>query len=133
MRRAALYGRSVAMQGSPYTLIAYRREFKGDLIADILDASGGGHPDVAVFLQVAWAMAKTHCDATPPFDDWIRSFDPVSFALDDTQGVLEVIDKAVAAELFRHGKARRARRWAAKRMDALAQRFGDGARRLSAR
>ena len=38
MRRAALYGRSVAMQGSPYTLLVYRAAFGGDLLADLVEA-----------------------------------------------------------------------------------------------
>ena len=36
MIRATIWGRDVEMRGSPLTLLHYRREFGGDLLADLV-------------------------------------------------------------------------------------------------
>lgn len=121
MMRAVIYGRAVEMQGSPYTILAYKREFGGDLFADVVAAYEGDTPDMTTMLQVAWAMCKTRDDGTSGFDDWLREFEPKSFALGDARA-LGVIDSAISAELFRNGKAQRIRRWVADRVVGMAQR-----------
>ena len=132
MRRAALYGRSVAMQGSPYTLLVYRAAFGGDLLADLVEAYRDDVPDTTTLLQAAWAMCRTLDDGVADFPEWLREFDPMAFALDDADA-LGVIDSAIAAEPLRGGKARGARERAARLLDSLAQRLGALARRLLAR
>lgn len=126
------------MQGSPYTVLVYKQAFGGDLMRDLVASYGGNAssedglcesdereegnaiPEVSTFLQVAWAMARTHSDEVPDYPDWLRAFDPREFSLGDGSA-LEVIDSAIAAELFRHRKAGRARRWLARRMERLAK------------
>lgn len=142
MQRAVIYGQEVCMQGSPYTLLVYRRAFGADLMRDIVEAYGeapldgsedeGQAPAMSVFLQVAWAMARTHSDDVPDYPDWLRAFDPREFSLGDG-AALEVIDSAIAAELFRARKAGRARRWATRLLERLAQLAGALADRLRAR
>ena len=132
MIKAVIYGREVKLQGSPYTLLAYRSEFDGDLFKAILSAYEAQPPDMSLLLQVAWAMARTCDDEVPAYAEWLRGFDPDSFALGDA-GALGVIDSAISAELFRRTKAGRARRWLGRRVDALAKRAGALADRLLAR
>ena len=129
MRRAVIYGREIVMQGSPYTFLVYRSAFKGDLFNDLVDVYEHGRPEMSAMLQFAWAMARTHDDAVSDYPDWLREFDPRSFALGDADA-LGVIDSAISAELFRRRKAGRARRWIAGRVDAMAKRLGARAARL---
>lgn len=132
MRRAVIYGRTVEMQGSPYTFLVYRTGFGGDLFHDIAAAYENNPPDMSMLLQIAWAMAKTHDDSVSEYEDWLREFDPKSFAIGDADA-WGVIDSAISAELFRHEKTGRARKWIARRMGRMAQRLGALADRLLAR
>ncbi len=123
------------MQGSPYTLLVYKQAFGSDLMRDLVEAYGpsdasaldedgetpeGGVPEVSTFLQVAWAMARTCSDDVPDYPDWLRSFDPRAFSLGEST-TLEVIDSAIAAELFRHEQTGRIKRWISRRLERLAE------------
>ena len=129
MIKTVIYDREVTMQGSPYTFLVYREAFDGDLFKAVLAAYEGGTPDMSILLQVAWAMCRTHDDGVSDYASWLREFDPKSFALGDASA-LEVIDSAILAELFRREKTGRARKWIARRMDALAKRIGSRADRI---
>lgn len=116
------------MQGSPWTLVEYRRAFGADLLSDLASVYDGGFPDAAVMLQVVWAMCRTWDEGTPGFDAWLRGFDPRLFSADD-RGWLGEADSAICAELFRGREARRTARERARRaLVSLAKR----ARRLAA-
>lgn len=128
MREADVYGRRVRMQGSPWTLVEYRRAFGADLMADLAGAYEGGAPDAVVLLQVVWAMARTWDEGTPGFEAWLRGFDPAEFSADDRTWIGEA-DSAICAELFRGREAGRAARWrrrAGSALGRLAQRLGGG-------
>lgn len=143
MHRGVIYGREIRMQGSPYTLLVYRHAFGSDLMRDLASAYGqdqldeaeedarGMVPDVSIFLQIAWAMARTWTDEVPDYPDWLRSFDPREFSLEDGS-TLGVIDSAIAAELFRHRKAGRIRRWICKCLERVGEYARLGASRLRA-
>lgn len=120
------------MQGSVWAMAEYRREFRADLLADAAAIYRGESMDVCAMLQIAWAMARAADESVSPYEEWLREFDSRLFALGDAAGAVGVIDSAVAAELFRHGKARRAREWFARRVGSLAQRLGARADRLLA-
>lgn len=123
------------MQGSPYTLLVYKRAFDGDLMQDLVSAYGQAEyddlsdtdhdgaltPELSTFLQIAWAMAHTYSDDVPEYPDWLRSFDPREFSLGDSS-TLEVIDSAIAAELFRQRQTERGRirRWLSGALERLA-------------
>ena len=132
MIRARIYGREVAMQGGPYSLLAYRREFDSDLIGDLLALEGVMATDAAAategMLRVAWAMCRTADEATPGYGEWLRSLDGEGFSLRADASPLGVIDSAVWAELFRDTApptARaRLRRRLARSLGSLAQRLG---------
>lgn len=128
-----IYGRTVSMQGGPFALVAYKREFGTDLMADAIEAVKGDAPDISALLQVAWAMAKTHDERTSAFPQWVREFDPREFTLGDTASTLGVIDSAMNAELFRCRATSRVRRWFGRRLDALAKYLGRSADGLLAR
>lgn len=137
MREGIVYGRPVEMQGGPFALMAYRREFGTDMLSDLIEAYRGGADgadDVCAFLQAAWAMAKCADESTSPYPEWLREFDPRLFTLGDTAGAVGVIDSAIAAELFRGGAARgRLGRVAAGWLGAVAHRLRAGQARLLGR
>lgn len=122
MRRGTIFGREVEMQGGPYALAAYRREFSAPLFSDLAKAYEEAPPDLATLLQVAWAMAKTADDATSPYLEWLREFDSREFTLADTAEVTGVIYSAISAELFRGGKTRGWRRCAVRLLGRLERR-----------
>lgn len=132
MIRAVVFGRELRMQGSPYTLIVYRREFDGDLLQSVVGAYQETPPDMTTLMQVAWAMCKTHDEGTSGFVEWIKEFDVGRFTLGDPE-TIGVIDSAINAELFREQKAGGFKRRVGRLLDSLAQRIGDAAHRLLAR
>lgn len=124
MVEGIIFGRPVRMQGGPFALMAYRREFGRDLMADLVAAYRAGDVDVCAFLQAAWAMAQCADEATSPYVTWLREFDAREFTLGDAAGTVGVIDSAVTAELFRPREAGRARRRLAGSLGSLAHRIG---------
>ena len=124
MVEGIIFGRPVRMQGGPFALAAYRREFGRDLMADLVSAYRADDTDVCAFLQAAWAMARCADDSTSPYVKWLREFDAREFTLGDAAGTVGVIDSAVTAELFRPREAGRPRRWLAGSLGSLAHRLG---------
>lgn len=100
MRRGKIFGRDVEMQGSPLTLLIYKREFEGDLFADLVEAMSGETYDMEAFMRFAWAMAKTRNDEIADYEHWLEEF-PAEFSLLEGQAALGVILSAADAELFR--------------------------------
>lgn len=124
MVEGIIFGRPVRMQGGPFALAAYRREFGRDLMADLVAAYKDDDTDVCAFLQAAWAMARCADDSTSPYVKWLREFDAREFTLGDAAETVGVIDSAVTAELFRPREAGRARRRLAGSLGSLAHRLG---------
>lgn len=125
MLRGTIWGREVEMQGSPLTYLHYKREFGGDLGADLVAAYSNGSADAETMLRFAWAMAKTNDTSTLPYEDWLAEFDPEEFSV--LQSPVGVVDSAVVAELFRVRKATRAerlRKRLARLLDRLSKRIG---------
>lgn len=125
MLRGTIWGREVEMQGSPLTYLHYKREFGGDLGADLVAAYSKGSADAETMLRFAWAMAKTNDTSTLPYEDWLAEFDPEEFSV--LQSPVGVVDSAVVAELFRVRKATRAerlRKRLARLLDRLSKRIG---------
>lgn len=111
-----------SVQGSPWALFIYQREFaeggkKADWYADYerayskvaeLPTNDDGtfeNPlkfieaiDALFLLKTAWAMAKNADDATPPFEEWARGIDASLAPIAPWK--LEV-NAAINAELFR--------------------------------
>lgn len=133
MVEVVVWGRVLRLQGSPVTLLEYRREFGADMLADLQTAYGRGTYG-GDFLKFAWAMAKTAEPESSPFEKWLHEFSPDAFSLEDAPW--EVIDSALAAEMFRGAAACEAgkfRRWLARRMGGVAKRFSLAQARLHAR
>ena len=125
MIRCTIWGREVEMQGSPLTYLHYKREFGGDLGADLVAAYTKGSADAETMLRFAWAMAKTADTSTSPYEDWLAEFDPDGFSA--LQSPVGVVDSAVVAELFRFRKAtwtERLRKRIARLLDRLSERLG---------
>lgn len=131
MVRGTIWGREIEMQGSPLTYLHYRREFGGDLGADLVAAYSKGSADAETMLRFAWAMAKTHDPSTSPYEGWLSEFDPEEFSA--LQSPVGVVDSAVCAELFRvraSTPAERLRRWLAGLLERVSQRLAAQAARL---
>lgn len=134
MIRGVIWGREVEMQGSPLTYLHYKREFGGDLGADLAGTYSKGSADAETMLRFAWAMAKTRDESISPYEEWLSEFDPEEFsALDSPVGV---IDSAICAELFRvrkAGIAERIRNAIARWLARLSRHLGAQAPRLLTR
>lgn len=131
MVSGTIWGREVEMQGSPLTYLHYRREFGGDLGADLVAAYSKGSADAETMLRFAWAMAKTRDTSTSPYEDWLSEFDPEEFSV--LQSPVGVVDSAVCAELFRlrpSTPARRFREWLSRLLDRLSKHIAAQAARL---
>lgn len=101
----------VSVQGSPWALILYQREFsdengKADFYEDFNESfkklERSDVIDVPFFLQAVWAMAKNADDDIPPFDEWARSLD---FPMDVNAEWLKEAQSAIIAEIFRGGSS----------------------------
>ncbi len=125
MQRATIWGRDVKMQGSPLTLLRYRTEFGGDLMADMLSNSTGGELSLEWLLRVCWAMCATSDPSTSPYEKWLGEFP--EDGIDLAEPVAGVIYSAMTAELFRArktGPAARFRRWLSRWLGRLSRRLG---------
>ena len=125
MIRADIWGREVEMQGSPLTLLHYRREFGGDLLADLVANLAGGKVPLEWLLRACWAMHATATPGLSGYEQWLGEFP--EDGIDLAEPVAEVILSAMTAELFRPGKAgraARARRRVAGWLGALSRRVG---------
>lgn len=129
MQRADIWGRTIEMQGSPWTLVVYHDAFGGDLLSDYIAACKKDPLELVDFLKVAWAMCRTHSDDAGDFEEWCFSFP--AFTVDEGEGAafVSVVDSAVMAELFRRRETRRAR-W---RRKLRARWLGRASRRRRAR
>lgn len=133
MVEVVVWGRVLRLQGSPVTLLEYRREFGADMLADLQAAYGRGTYG-GDFIKFAWAMAKTADADTSSYEKWLHEFSPDAFSLEDAPW--EVIDSALAAEMFRSAAAletHRLRRWLARRLGGMAKRAGLAQARIYAR
>lgn len=98
---------AMSVQGSPWALILYQREFAddqgncdwyadfGQLHETMLEK---GRFDCMFLLKTAWAMGKCYDDDLPSFDDWARNLDCSMVA--DAPWLKEVFE-AIFAEIFR--------------------------------
>lgn len=106
MIRARIWGRELEMQGSPWTLVVYRRAFGGDLIIDFLEASKKDLAELDEFLKVAWALCRTASDEVAEFDRWCGEFPDFTLADGEGAAFASVVTSAVMAELFRPRETR---------------------------
>lgn len=109
MIRGDIFGRTVEMQGSPYTMLVFKREFDENLQAFMTEAYSRENIDVEEFLRIAWAMAKTYDDEVRDYESWLLEFDADLFDLREGQEAFSVIVSAIEAELFRNKQTIRAR------------------------
>lgn len=126
MVRVEAYGVELVLQGSPYTLLAFREEFGEDLLEHLDRAMKGDHLPVEAYLRATWALCKTADDAVPEYAEWLRYFPSDRFSLSDARS-LGVIDSAIHAELFRRIRTspwKRLRRRISRWLERLAQRAG---------
>lgn len=131
---ATVYGRTLRLEGGPYALWCYRREFGSDLYQDMLASVQDGDVQLSIWLQIVWAMNRTADDSTPAYGDWLRAFP--DFDLGDSRSQA-VIDQAMTAGFFRQpeqaGRMGRLRGAVAGRVRSLALLLDRIASRLVAR
>lgn len=108
MRNVNIGGKEYKVVASPITLFFYKKEFKRDLIGDLIGFSTiSENPadfDSIKLLQVAWSMIKTGKLGAPfpNFEQWLSELDYVDF--EDTEMMLNIVEEAQAG-FFRGGKS----------------------------
>lgn len=109
MYRGYIYGRDLFMAGSPYALLAFKREFGEDLptIAKHVQKRfvETEQIDIASLLGICWAMCKSYDDRnTPNFSQWFADFGFEDGDIPDDVGeailAFDQIWTAVEQELF---------------------------------
>ena len=105
------------MQGSPYTLLVYKQAFGSDLMRDLVEAYGPSDAS-ALDEDGAWALTGYYEVRYSPAG--LRSSEPRASSVGEST-TLEVIDSAIAAELFRHEQTGRIKRWISRRLERLAE------------
>lgn len=106
MYRGYIYGRDLCMTGSPYALLAFKREF-GESLPDIVKHiqrrfAETDEIDIISLLGVCWAMCKSHADyGTPCFAQWLADFDDADIDnVDEAVMAFDQIWSALEAELM---------------------------------
>ncbi len=107
MRNINIGGKKYKVVASPITLFFYKKEFKSDLLGDLislrdLESDPSGF-DGMLILQFAWAMIKTGKlgASFSSFEQWLKELEYVDF--EDTEMMLNVMEEAQAG-FFRGGK-----------------------------
>lgn len=107
MRNVNIGGKKYKVVASPITLFLYKKEFKTDLLGDLISLreieSDPSTFDGMLVLQFAWAMIKTGKlgASFPGFEQWLKELEYVDF--EDTEMMLNVMEEAQAG-FFRGGK-----------------------------
>lgn len=99
---------NVSVQGSPWALFLYNREFstdesRADWHEDFQAAykdfvEDGARVDPLFLLKTCWAMASNYDDTTPDFEDWLR---PLDIGIGMNEPWIWEVHDAIFAELFR--------------------------------
>ncbi len=97
MREIIIGDKDYKVVASPITLFFYKKEFKTDLIGDLMSFQGLANDastfDSMVILQMAWAMIKTaKAGQIVGFEQWINELEYVNF--EDSKMMTEVIEEA---------------------------------------
>lgn len=104
MRTIEVFGKEIAVHGSPYTLMMFSEEFDQELTEHLTKAYENAElVPLEAMMRVVWAMAKTADESTASYKVWLCDFPVKKFSLGDYKS-LEVIDSAIHAELFRSQK-----------------------------
>ncbi len=106
MREVKIGGKNYRVVASPITLFFYKKEFKTDLIGDMMSFQSLEDDittfDSTILLQMAWAMAKTANNGKlVNFEQWLGELEYIDFS-DDTMtlGIVEEAQKG----FFRDGE-----------------------------
>ena len=101
MRIIKIGEQDISVQGGPWALVLYEREFSPEHSDFFEDAKkycpADDLPNPMFLLRIAWAMARNADDSFPPFDRWAKSLDVSLQKGSDWSG--EVIS-AINAEIF---------------------------------
>ena len=97
MREVNIGGKDYRVVASPITLFFYKKEFKRDLLGDLLAMEAlefdSSQFDGLVVLQMAWAMIKTANNGKlEAFEQWLSKLEYVDF--EDTEMILGIVDEA---------------------------------------
>ena len=106
MREINIGGKDFRVVASPITLFFYKKEFKRDLLGEMMGfekmENDVSNFDGLVILQMAWAMIKTANNGRlEGFEQWLGKLEYVDF--EDTQMILDIVDEA-RENFFRGGE-----------------------------
>jgi len=97
MRRVKIGGQDFNLIASPMTLYFYKKEFRKDLLSDLMEFDGlESDPtkfDGILILQMAWAMIKTSkTGQLVTFEQWLNGLEFVDF--EDTDMSMAILEEA---------------------------------------
>lgn len=97
MREVKIGDKDYKVVASPITLFFYKKEFKKDLIGDLMGFQSLAEDtttfDSITILQMAWAMIKTaKAGQMVGFEQWLNSLEYVNF--EDSEMMTNVIEEA---------------------------------------
>lgn len=106
MREVNIGGKDYRVVASPITLFFYKKEFKRDLLGDLLAMEAlefdSSQFDGLAILQMAWAMIKTAKSGNlEAFEQWLAKLEYVDF--EDTNMTTDIIEE-VRKGFFRGGE-----------------------------
>ncbi|WP_130807646.1 hypothetical protein [Senegalia massiliensis] len=108
MRNVKIGEKEYKLAGGPMTLYFYKKEFKEDLIGNLMKFSemeeDPSKLDSIIVLQMAWAMHKTaKTGQLISFEQWMESLEYVDF--EDPDMMLNIITEAQES-FFRGGQGK---------------------------
>ncbi len=97
MREIVINEKKQRVVASPLTLFIYKKEFKKDIMGDLLSfqnlESNAENYDGMIVLQVLWAILKTaEPFSVPCFEKWVSELE--HFFFDDTELIGEILGEA---------------------------------------
>lgn len=106
MRNIKIGGKDYKVVASPITLFFYKKEFKTDLVGDMMSFQNLENDvttfDSIVLLQMAWAMIKTANNGElVNFEQWLDELEHIDFS--DNKMTLGIVDEAQKG-FFRNGE-----------------------------
>ncbi len=110
MREIKIGNKEVRVRATPLTLLIYKREFKTDMLSDLISMSDVLDDNSKIeglkILQFAWAMAATDKfgKSFPSFEKWLSQFEYIDFG--DEKTTFEIVEVAQEGLFRESGKVK---------------------------
>ncbi len=102
MREIKIGNKEIRVRATPLTLLFYKKEFKKDMLADMIKLSEVAEDptqfDGLLLMQITWAMAKTNKFGKdfPSFEKWLSELEYADFGdVDMLMKISEVAEEGL--------------------------------------